>query len=452
MQRLELENEVVSAAADHGRAMHTLLRDLFPLARSITGSGLRETVRRLSAVVPLQVLEVPSGTQVFDWTVPDEWFVEDAYIEDGRGQRIVDYRDSNLHVVGYSEPVDVVLPLSELKPHLHTLRDHPDWIPYRTSYYARTWGFCMADRVLAALPDGNYRAVIRSRLAPGSLTLAEHFHQGSSTDEILVFAHDCHPSLANDNLSGLVVATHLAAYLQNRPTRYTYRFVFAPATIGSIAWLATNESRLGRIRHGLVLSLLGSDGPLHYKSSRSGNRAIDRAAWQVLRTEFANARKLDFLPWGYDERQFCSPGINLPVGRLTRTPNGEFPEYHTSADNVDFVRPSALGEAWLACLRIFEALEGDCTYLNLSPKCEPQLGRRGLYRSTGGYRDVPERQLAQLWVLNQSDGSSTLLDIAERAGLPFRLIAHSARELAMVGLLQAIEPRANAGAPDGREC
>ena len=418
--------------------MFSLLRELFPIPRSITGAGLRETVRRLGEVVPLMIREIPSGTQVFDWTVPEEWSVGEAYIENDLGHRVVDLRDSNLHVVAYSEPVDSCLSLDQLKPHLHTLPEHPDWIPYRTSYYARSWGFCLADRVFKGLPEGNYRAVIDSRLAPGSLTLAEHFHRGSSDEEILVFAHDCHPSLANDNLSGLVVAAHLAAYLNGKATRYSYRFVFAPATIGSIAWLATNEKNLSRIRHGLVLSLLGREGALHYKVSRAGNQLIDRVAWHVLRTEFENARRLDFSPWGYDERQFCSPGIDLPVGRLTRTPNGEFPEYHTSGDNVELVRPDTLGESWLACLKIFEALEGDRTYVNLSPKCEPQLGRRELYRSTGGYQDVPLRQLALLWVLNQADGRSSLLDIAERASLPFSLIANAALDLERVALLETV--------------
>jgi aminopeptidase-like protein len=267
------------------------------------------------------------------------------------------------------------------------------------------------------------------------LTLAEHLHRGETDDEVLIFAHDCHPSLANDNLSGLAVAVYLAAYLRHRKTRFSYRFVFAPATIGSITWMAMNEAGLTRIRHGLVLSLLGSNGQFHYKVSRTGTQPIDRAAWHILRTEFPDSRRLDFLPWGYDERQFCSPGINLPVGRLTRTPNGEFPEYHTSADNPEFLSPSALGNAWLACLKIFEALECDAKYINLSPKGEPQLGKRGLYRNTGGHQNVPERQLALLWVLNQSDGNSSLLDIAERAGLPFAVIANAARDLEQVGLL-----------------
>jgi aminopeptidase-like protein len=423
------------ASSEIGKSMMALIRELYPISRSITGPGLRATVARLSEIVPLRVTEVPSGTKVYDWTIPDEWSVEEAFIDADNGDRIVDLKSSNLHVVGYSLPVDATISLAELKPHLFSLPEHPDWIPYRTSYYSPNWGFCLADRVLKSLADRRYHVVIRSKLEPGSLTLAEYVHPGATQEEVLIFAHDCHPSLANDNLSGLVVAINLAAFLRSRSTRYTYRFVFAPATIGSIAWLATNEASLRRIRHGLVLSLLGDRGPLHYKSTRGGNERIDRAAWHVLDTEFPGSKKLDFLPWGYDERQFASPGINLAVGRLTRTPNGEFPEYHTSADSPDFLSADALAESWLACLKILEALDVDAKYINTQPKGEPQLGRRGLYRTTGGHQDIPERQLALLWVLNQSDGTRSLLDIAERSRLPFRMIFEAAADLEHVGLL-----------------
>ena len=443
MQNLRLDDQITALAAVVGTTMHALVRELYPLTRSITGPGLRATVERLGAIVPLEVTEVPSGTPVFDWSVPDEWSIEDAYIEHESGRRFAQLRHSNLHVVGYSTPVDTTMSLSELRPHLHSLPDHPDWVPFHTSFYKPGWGFCLADRELRSLPEGRYRVVIRSQLGPGSMTLAENVHRGASDDEVLVFAHDCHPSLANDNLSGIAVAVHLAEYLAHRPTRYTYRFVFAPATIGSITWLATNESKLARIRHGLVLSLLGDDGPLHYKKSRAGTHAIDRAAWHVLRSEFPGARLLEFSPWGYDERQFCSPGVNLPMGRLTRTPDGEFIQYHTSADNPDFVSADALAQAWLACLKIFEAIEVDARYVNLSPKGEPQLGRRGLYRATGGYyAGVPDRQMALFWMLNQSDGSASVLDIAEKSGLTAGMLAQAAVDLQAAGLL---EPATNAG-------
>ena len=416
--------------------MHALIRELFPFPRCITGAGLRATVQRLGEVIPLQVVEVPTGTAVFDWTVPDEWSIAEAYIEHESGRRFANFCDSNLHLVGYSTPVNATMTLAELRPHLHSLAEHPDWIPYRTSYYTPGWGFCLTDRELQSLPDGRYRVVIRSSLNPGSLTLAECVVPGATNEEVLVFAHDCHPSLVNDNLSGVAVAVHLARFLLQQKTRYTYRFVFAPATIGSITWLAKNELGLGRIRHGLVLSLLGDAGPLQYKRSRGASHVIDRAAAHVLTSDFPGSRLLDFSPWGYDERQFCSPGINLPVGRLTRTPNGEFVEYHTSADNLDYVSGPALGNSWLACLRIFEAIEADARYVNLSPKGEPQLGRRGLYRATGGYySSVPDRQMALFWVLNQSDGGTSILDIAEKSGLAVSLLAQAARDLQSAGLL-----------------
>jgi aminopeptidase-like protein len=440
VRKLRLDDQIAKTAASTGISMHALVRDLYPLLRSITGPGLRATVQRLAGIVPLQVTEVASGTQVFDWTVPDEWSIEEAYLEHESGRRFADLGASTLHVVGYSTPVDTTLTLAELRPFLHSLPKHPDWIPYCTSFYKPSWGFCLADRELQTLPEGRYRAVIRSQLAPGSLTLAEHVHRGESDEEVLVFAHDCHPSLANDNLSGIAVAIHLAAFLSERRTHYTYRFVFAPATIGSITWLATNEANLQRIRHGLVLSLLGDNGPLHYKKSRTGTHTIDRAAWHVLRTDFRGARLLEFSPWGYDERQFCSPGVNLPMGRLTRTPNGEFAEYHTSADGPDFITAEALAESWLACLKIFEALEVDARYVNLAPKGEPQLGRRGLYRSTGGYyTEVPDRQMAIFWMLNQSDGSMSLLDIAQRSGISAGILAQAAEDLQNVGLLSCVD-------------
>ncbi len=417
--------------------MHALLIELYPLCRSLTGPGVRATLDRLDKEAPLAVTEIPSGTPVFDWTVPYEWTIQDAYIEDEAGRRVLDFRDHTLHVMSYSRPVDRWLTLDELRPHLHSMPDRPDWIPYRTTYYKDDWGFCLPHRLYERLAPGRYHAVVRSKLEPGSMSIAEHLHRGKSDDEVLIFAHTCHPSLANDNLSGLVVAARLAAWLHGCETRYTYRFVFAPATIGSIAWLALHASELPRVRHGLVLSLLGDRGPLNYKRSRFGDAAIDRAAIHVLQTRHPGGRVIDFSPWGYDERQFGSPGIALPVGRLTRTPNGEFPEYHTSADDPNFVTADSLGDSWLACLRIIHVLENDVRYRNLSPFGEPQLGRRGLYRSTGGYQDIPDRQLAMLWILNQSDGRSSLLDIAERSRMPFDSLHAVADELVNAGLLAA---------------
>jgi len=417
--------------------MHALITDLFPICRSITGDGFRASLRRLSEVVPITLNEVPTGTQVFDWTVPKEWNIRDAWIADADGRRWVDFHDSNLHVVNYSIPVRTRMSLADLKGHLHTLPGQPDLIPYRTSYYAEDWGFCLSQRTLDQLPDGEYEVCIDSTLVPGHLTYGECLLPGSVADEILISVHSCHPSLANDNLSGMAVAAFLARHLSDHPRRHTFRFLFIPGTIGSITWLALHEAETRKIRHGLVLSCLGDPGPLTYKRSRRGTAAIDRAATHVLKEQGAHAIR-DFVPYGYDERQYCSPGFDLPVGCLMRTPNGEFPEYHTSADNLDFVRSESLEHSLRQTLAIIEILEYDELYVNLNPKCEPQLGRRGLYDSKGGTAP-PDFQMAMLWVLNLSDGHHRLIDIAERAALPFVTVRDAAQALRDVGLLGVVE-------------
>lgn len=412
---------------DDGREMHRLIAELYPICRSITGDGVRQTLAILGRSAPIEVREVPSGTPVLDWVVPPEWNIRDAFVKNDRGERVIDFRACNLHVVSYSVPLRRTMTLAELRPHLHSDPAHPDWVPYRTSYYKEDWGFCLAHRVLEALPEGRYEVAIDSTLAPGALTWGECLVPGETADEVLVSAHVCHPSLANDNLSGLAVATRLIGRLMARRNRLSYRFVFAPGTIGAIAWLALNEARLGTIRHGLVLSNLGDPGPLHYKRSRRGDAAVDRAAALTL------ARRggvvLDFEPYGYDERQYCSPGFDLPVGCLSRTPWGQFPEYHSSADNLELVRPEALAGSLDAIEATLDVLERDATYLNLSPKGEPMLGRRGLYATIGGASNAKEWQLALLWVLNLSDGRHALLDVAERSGLAFPTIAEAAQAL-----------------------
>jgi aminopeptidase-like protein len=410
---------------------------LFPICRSITGDGFRRTLDILRGHIPLEIHDVPSGTRVFDWTVPKEWNIRDAYVKDPKGKKIIDFRRSNLHVVSYSVPVRKTLSLEELKKHLHTLPDRPDWIPYRTSYYQEDWGFCLSHRQLLALEEGDYEAVIDSTLRDGSLTYGELYLKGESEEEILISAHACHPSLANDNLSGVGLATMLARGIAASPGHYSYRFLFIPGTIGAITWLSLNEDRAGKIKAGLVLSGVGDRGDLTYKKSRRGDAEIDRAAAHVLEHSGRSCRTLEFHPYGYDERQYCSPGFNLPVGRLSRTPPDEYPEYHTSADDLEFVRPEALEASYETVRSILDVLEGNRVYLNRNPKCEPQLGRRGLYASAG------DDELALLWVLNLSDGGHSLLDIAARARLPFMAVSAAARRLIQAGLL--VESRAQAG-------
>ncbi len=377
----------------------------------------------------------PAAPQVFDWTVPDEWNIHDAYIAKPDGTRVVDFRDSNLHVVSYSEPVRARMSLEALRERLHTLPDQPDLIPYRTSYYNRTWGFCLSDRQLSELEPGEYDVVIDSTLQPGHLTYAEVRIDGESDDEVLISTYVCHPSLANDNLSGIAVVTMIAKQLSQRQLRNSYRFVFAPGTIGPLSWLHDNLDGLDRIKHGLTISCIGDSGGFTYKQSRRGHTGVDRAAALALRDCAAPHRIVDWEPWGGDERQFCSPGFDLPVGCLMRTPHGGFEGYHTSADSLDRISRDSLGESVHVCLELIGVLETDRTFQNLSPRGEPQLGRRGLYRSTGGAVATPDDERALLWVLNLSDGTASLAEVAARSGLPYPVIARAAERLQQAGLL-----------------
>ena len=413
-----------------------LIEELFPICRSITGNGVRQTLETLRRFIPLEVNEVPSGIGVLDWTVPPEWNIRDAYILDPDGRRVVDFAANNLHIVQYSRPIDAMIQLGELRPHLHTLPDQPDWIPYRTSYYTENWGFCLTHRQLSSLADGPYRVVIDSDLGPGHLSYGELLIPGETDDTVLFSCHICHPSLANDNLSGIAVATMLACHLQRLRRRHSYRFLFIPGTIGSLTWLARNEDKVGRIVHGLVLSCLGDAGGMTYKQSRRGNATIDRIVAHVLRNDEVPHRITPFVPYGYDERQYCSPGFDLPVGCLMRTPNGEYPEYHSSADNLSLLRPESLAHS-LAVLRcIVAVIEGDAVCRSRNQKGEPQLGQRGLYETIGGQRAASYDQMALLWVLNLADGHHSLLDIAERAGVPFATIRAAADALVAAELLE----------------
>lgn len=407
---------------------------LYPICRSITGAGLRQTLRILAESVPLQLVETPSGTAVFDWEVPLEWNIESARLHAPDGRTVVDFADHNLHIVNYSEPVSATVAFKELEPRLHVSSRDPGWIPYKTSYYRRNWGFCLRQRDLQQLTPGDYRVEIRSSLEQGSLTYGELLLPGSSTREVLVFTHACHPSLANDNTSGLAITTALAQWLADRPRRYSWRFVFAPGTIGSLSWLRNNEANLGRIEHGLVLGLLGDPAPWTYKRSRRGDAQIDAIVPHVLRELDPASRVMDFEPYGYDERQLCSPGFNLPVGRLTRSVNDGYAQYHSSADDLSLISAATLGRSLEACKAIAEVIEGNRHYINLQPRGEPRLGKRGLYGAMGG-NSPAKSELAMLWVLNQSDGSRSLLDIAQRSGLDFETIRTVARALQDAGLL-----------------
>jgi aminopeptidase-like protein len=419
-----------------GQEMYQLITELYPICRSITGDGFRKSLRIIKQYIPLDVHEVPTGTQVFDWTVPREWNIRDAYIKNARGERVVDFQKSNLHVVNYSVPIKKKVSLTVLKEHVFTLPEHPDWIPYRTSYYKDNWGFCLSHRQLLELTDEEYEVLIDSSLEPGHLTYGEYYLPGKSSYEVLISCHSCHPSLCNDNLSGMALAAFLARSLRLLSLRYSYRFLFIPGTIGSITWLCLNENQVSKIKHGLVLANVGDSGRSTYKKSRRGGAEIDSVAMHVLQHSGENYEVLEFSPYGYDERQFCSPAFDLPVGNLMRTPHGRFPEYHTSADNLDFVQPPYLTNSFAKCLSILSVLENNLTYLNQNPKCEPQLGKRGLYRTIGGAEGEVD-ELALLWVLNLSDGNHNLLDVAVRSGYPFESIKRAADLLCEHALLKA---------------
>ena len=422
-------------AQERGAEMHGLVRELYPICRSITGDGLRQSLRILQRIAPLQLREVPSGTQVFDWVVPREWNVRSARLLGPDGEVIADAGRLNLHLLNYSAPFRGKVQLEELQRHLHSLPDQPALVPYRTSYYKEDWGFCLAHELRSRLQPGEYEVQMDTSLAQGSLTYGELLVPGAQADEVLLSAHCCHPSLANDNLSGMVLCATLARLLADTSPRYSYRFLFVPGTIGSIAWLALNEEKASRVAHGLVAACVGDSGMLTYKRSRRGDAEIDRAAVHVLAQSGQEYRVRDFTPYGYDERQYCSPGFNLPVGSLTRTPHGEYPEYHTSADDPALVKPEMLVDSLRRYLEIFEVLEGNRTYVNLSPKCEPQLGKRGLYGSVGGQSHAVASQMAMLWVLNLCDGTRTLLDVAERSRLRFSELRRAAEALRRAGLL-----------------
>lgn len=424
----------MSSGAGPAARMRAQMERLFPLCRSISGDGVRQSLAVVAESLPLEVHEVASGTTAFDWTVNDEWNVRDAYIARD-GVRVVDFRENNLHLVSYSEPVRASMTLDELRPHLFSLPDHPDRIPYRTSYYRRDWGFCLRHRDLVRLTEGTYDVVVDSTLGPGSMTYGEVLLPGEVSDDVLISAHVCHPGLANDNLSGIAVATEVFRALAQRPHRLSYRLLLAPGTVGSVLWLSRNAEVVPRVRHGLVLTGLGGPGPLTYKRTRHGHRSVDAAALDVVGRRGGDL--LDYSPYGYDERQFGALGFDLAVGRLSRTPHGEYPEYHTSADDLGFVHDDRLEEAVDAVLEVLALLDADPGYRNASPYGEPQLGRHGLYPSMGG-QAAGDEVMSMLWLLGLADGATGLLGIAERSGVSVDRLAASAERLAGAGLLTRV--------------
>ena len=431
---MPIDWDTVPAPGAIGEELVELMRELFPIPRSLTGKGVRDTLAVLAREIPLEIVETPSGTTIFDWVVPREWNLREAWIEGPGPDRIVDVADSPLHVLGYSLPVDDVLTLDELRSHVFTHAEDPDLVPYRTSYWEEQWGFCMSRRLLESLEEGDYRVVIDASLEDGSLTSGEVNIPGATEAEFLLSTYVCHPALANDNLSGIVVLWALARTLRQQRLTHTYRLLWSPGTLGPLCWLSRNLETLDRVRHGLVVSCVGDPGPLRYKRSRQGGAAIDRASAYVLAREPASI-VTDWQPGGGDERQYCSPGFDLPVGTLSRTPHGLFPEYHSSADDLSLVTPEALASSFRTALAIIDLVETNASYRNRSPYGEPQLGRRGLYQSVP---DGTNPESAFLWLLSLSDGGHDLLAIAERSGLPFEAVRDAAATLEQHALLERL--------------
>lgn len=400
--------------------LSTYFHRLWPICRSITGDGLRESFKILQELMPLELTEVPTGTEVHDWIIPQEWNIKDAYIVTPQGKRVAEFRLNNLHVLNYSEPINAKVSYEELVQHIYTLPEMPTAIPYVTSYYERRWGFCMAHEEFEKLPkEGTYQVVIDSELKNGSLTYGDIILKGESTDEILISSYLCHPSLANNELSGPLSMAFLfqkIAGLQRR--KYTYRFVLAPETIGSIAYLAKHG---GYLKHhckaGWILTCCGDKGSLHFKKSRIGNSFADRLTKHVLDSLKIDWKEIPFSPVGSDERQFCSPGYNLPVGSLMRTPYGEYREYHTSLDNIDVIDFQKLDESIELMFQIVLAGEMNSTYENKIKFGEPQLGKRGLYPTLSLPHSSNEEFINDMMhFINWSDGTRDLLDIAELRG------------------------------------
>lgn len=413
------------------------IRDAHPFVRSITGDGVRQTLLAVQARVPIDIVEVPTGMPALDWVVPEEWNVRRAFIEDPTGKRIVDLAENALHLVSYSEPVDAYFTLDELRPHLHSMPDRPDWVPYRTSYWRRTWGFCLTHRQLSALEQGSYRVVIDSDFSEGSMTYGELVIPGTTDAEVLLTTHTCHPSMINDNLSGIGALCVVARRLLDGPRlRHTVRMLFLPGTIGAISWLATHRDGVAKIRGGLAVTGLGDASPLTYKSSRRSSTAFDRVATRVVRRHDVSARILPWDPYGYDERQFCSPAFDLAFGRLTRGVHGRYGEYHTSADNRSFTSTERIVEAVDALEDIVRSFDRRTPVRNLAPEGEPQLGRRGLYSETGGAIDGKSVEMAYLWVLSLADGDHDADDICEASGLESTVVFEALRRLHDCGLAQ----------------
>lgn len=426
------------ASDSNGERMHAWARDLFPVTRSITGEGVRATLTYLQGLLPgLEICSVPTGTPAFDWIVPDEWTIRAAFIQEESGRKVIDLTNNNLHVVGYSEAVDEWLDLEVLQEYLHSLPGQPDAIPYVTSYYQRRWGFCLSHKQREQLKPGRYRAVIDADLKPGVLNYGELIIPGESAAEIFISTYICHPSMANNELSGPVVTTAIAPWIQDLPKRrYTYRIVFIPETIGSLVYLSRHLDHLKQhVVAGFNVSCIGDERAYSYLPSRAGNTLSDQAAKHVLRHIDSNFVRYSWLDRGSDERQYCAPGVDLPIATIMRSKYGEYPEYHTSLDDLNLVTPEGLGGGYTALQRAIEAIESNVVPV-VTVLGEPQLGKRGLYPTLSTKGSTPGVRV-MMNLISYCDGNHSLLDIADLIDQPIwelkpllePLVAHGLVEL-----------------------
>jgi aminopeptidase-like protein len=427
-----------------------LLSELFPICRSITGDGVRESLAILDRKMKLNVQEIPSGTKVFDWTIPKEWNIRDAYIADPNGKRVVDFKKNNLHVMSYSTPVKLDLSFDQLQPHLYTLPNLPEAVPYRTSYFKEDWAFCLTQHQFDQINrDFNYEVVIDADLKDGNLTLADTKLSGSGDKKYLISAYCCHPSMANDNLSGLIVASLLYQKLEKKELRHNYLFVILPETIGAITYLSKHQDEMKNIDGGFVITTCGGPGPYGHKETYLGNHAVDRAIRLAFRDASQNLINYPFVPDGSDERQYSSPGFRIPVATITKDKYYEYPYYHTSLDNLDFVKGETLAKTANLYMEAINILEKNKMVSSLNPNCEAQLGRRGLYPATGGeinqsaannHNNQISNQVDIIsWIMFMADGEHDLISIAERSGHNFKNVSEMADRLIQEALLDVIE-------------
>ena len=439
MSILEKRTKALTGQPSAGQLAYQLCQTLFPICRSLTGAGVRESLEILRGQMPeLQICSVPSGTQCFDWTVPPEWNSRDAYILDSTGKKVVDFKKSNLHVLGYSQPVDREMELDELQQHLYSLPEQPDVIPYVTSYYTPRWGFCLSDNQRKSLSSGRYRVVIDSQLESGVLNYGELILPGKTDREVLLSTYICHPSMANNELSGPAVTTLLAQWLTSDVDRnLTYRIVFIPETIGSIVYLSKHLKSLQKnVIAGFVVTCVGDDRAYSYLPSRAGNSLADQVAKHVLRRTQPDFRSYSFLDRGSDERQYCSPGVDLPVCSMMRTKYGEYLEYHTSADNLELISPAGLQGAFDVYQKALRCLESN-QRLKITVFGEPQLGKRGLYPTTS--TKATKGLVADMMnLLAYCDGERTLLEISELIGADMWKLIPVVERMKAEGLLVAV--------------